>query len=69
MLGQSHPASRASFEESKQLAEKWTKMINFYLKVAPAWMLVPKLILNCYFYFYVEKDSENNSFDLPFPMW
>lgn len=65
ILGQSNPTSTAILKKSNQITEKWTKKTNFYLKVAPTWVLLPKLIVN--YYVYIKTDSKK--FGLPFPMW
>lgn len=67
LLGQKNPTPKAIFEESNQLTIKWTGKINSGFKVAPTWVLLPKLIVN--FYLNSETDSENDGFGLPFPLW
>lgn len=65
-LGQDYPISAAIFEESNQLAEKWTNFINSVVgKAAPIWIMLPKLCISFYFYFEIGGDV----LKLPFAMW
>lgn len=65
--GQNYPKSSGIYKESDRITEKWSKILMSCLKVASTWVLLPKLIVN--FYFYFKADSEDQDFDLPFLMW
>lgn len=67
ILGSAHPGSKAIYNETNQLIEKWSKIIYFlavYI-LLPALML-PKFAISLVCYFVTDMGSD--ALELPFPV-
>lgn len=66
--GLQHPKSKAMYEKTDELIEKWTKYINiFFHRLLVPILILPKAIQSYFTYF--TTDLRMKAFELSTPIW